>query len=66
MKSDEEIAGTLLEGYRKDPRGQQLTRAFMPSRAAILAVLEQLLPLVYPGYFGQLDLRREDLPRHIE
>jgi serine O-acetyltransferase len=66
VKSDEEIAGTLLEGYRKDPRGQQLTRAFMPSRAAILAVLEQLLPLVYPGYFGQLDLRREDLPRHIE
>lgn len=66
MKSDEEIARALLESYRSDPRGQQLTRAFMPSRAAILEVLERLLPLVYPGYFGQLDLRREDVPHHIE
>jgi serine O-acetyltransferase len=66
VKTDADIARLLLESYRSDPRGQQLTRAFMPSRAAILAVLDELLPLVYPGYYGQLDLRRADLPHHIE
>jgi serine O-acetyltransferase len=62
---DEAIARALLESYRGDPRGQQLSRAFMPSRAGILVALEQLLPLLYPGYFGQLDLRREDLDAHV-
>ena len=65
MSRDDEISRQLIESYQGDPRGQQLTRAFMPSRSEILVALDQLLPLLYPGYFGQLDLRREDLRAHV-
>lgn len=65
MSFEKDLARKLVGSYRADPRGQQLSRAFMPSREGILVALEQLLPLVYPGYFGQLDLRREDLDAHV-
>ena len=55
----------MLESYRRDPRAQHVNRRFLPSRDEILEVVELLLQLFYPGYFGRQDLDDENLTFHV-
>jgi len=55
----------MLESYRRDPRAQHVNRRFLPSRDEILEVVELLLQLFYPGYFGRQDLDDENLAFHV-
>jgi len=55
----------MLESYRRDPRAQHVNRRFLPSRDEILEVVELLLQLFYPGYFGRQDLNDENLTFHV-
>ena len=55
----------MLESYRRDPRAQHVNRRFLPSRDEILEVVELLLQLFYPGYFGRQDLNDENLAFHV-
>jgi serine O-acetyltransferase len=55
----------MLESYRRDPRAQHINRRFLPSRDEILEVVELLLQLFYPGYFGRQDLDDENLAFHV-
>jgi serine O-acetyltransferase len=55
----------MLESYRRDPRAQHINRRFLPSRDEILEVVELLLQLFYPGYFGRQDLNDENLAFHV-
>ncbi len=61
----EELAAELLESYLGDERARRISRHYLPSREAIVEILEAVLALMYPGYFGRLDLNRDNLGVHI-
>jgi len=55
----------MLASYRGDPRAQHVNRRFLPSRDEILEIVELLLELFYPGYYGRQDLTDENLAFHV-
>jgi serine O-acetyltransferase len=57
----ERLSEELLESYLGDERARRISRHYLPSREAIAEILQSVLDLMYPGYFGRGDLTREDL-----
>jgi serine O-acetyltransferase len=55
----------LIESYRSQPRAHHINRRFLPSRDEIIEIIELLLQLLYPGYYGRQDLTDQNLPYHI-
>jgi serine O-acetyltransferase len=65
MNALEEVTGSLLDSYLGDLRARHVSRQYLPSREAIVEILESVLDLMYPGYFGRRDLTEENLEAHI-
>jgi serine O-acetyltransferase len=61
----EELTGEFLESYRGDTRARRISQRYLPSREAIVEILEAVLDLMYPGYFGRRDLNSENLGAHV-
>src|SRR5580692_9525397 len=61
----EDLTGELLDSYLKDERARRISQRYLPSREAIVEILESVLDLMYPGYFGRQDLNRENLGAHV-
>ena len=61
----EQLTDELLHGYLADPRALCVSQRYLPSRVAIVEVLELILDLMYPGYFGRRDLNPQNLGGHI-
>ncbi|MCS6899963.1 MAG: hypothetical protein RMJ98_14415, partial [Myxococcales bacterium] len=55
----------LIESYRSQPRAHHINRRFLPSRDEIIEIIELLLQLLYPGYYGRQDLTDQNLPYHV-
>ncbi len=55
----------ILDSYRGDERARRIARRYLPSREAIVEILEAVLDLMYPGYFGRRDLSQENLSAHV-
>jgi serine O-acetyltransferase len=62
----EEVAGELLGSYLGDERARRISQRYLPSREAIVEILESVLDLMYPGYFGRQDLNAGNLNEHVE
>jgi len=62
----EEVAGELLDSYLGDERARRFSQRYLPSREAIVEILESVLDLMYPGYFGRRDLNAGNLGEHVE
>jgi serine O-acetyltransferase len=62
----EEVAGELLDSYLGDERARRISQRYLPSREAIVEILESVLDLMYPGYFGRQDLNAGNLSQHVE
>jgi serine O-acetyltransferase len=61
----DEVSGQLLDSYLSDERARRISHRYLPSREAIVEILEGVLDLMYPGYFGRRDLNKENLATHI-
>ncbi len=48
-----------------DERARRIAQRYLPSREAIVEILESVLDLMYPGYFGRQDLNRDNLGAHV-
>jgi serine O-acetyltransferase len=59
------VAQEFLDSYRGDERARHISQRYLPSRAAIVEILQAVLDLMYPGYFGRGDLSDENLGAHI-
>src|SRR3981189_3635710 len=57
----EGLTGEFLDSYMGDERARRISRRYLPSREAIVEILESVLDLMYPGYFGRRDLSRDNL-----
>jgi serine O-acetyltransferase len=62
----EQVAGELLDSYLGDERARRMSQRYLPSREAIVEILESVLDLMYPGYFGRQDLNAANLTQHVE
>jgi serine O-acetyltransferase len=60
-----ELTGEFLDSYRGDTRARRISQRYLPSREAIVEILEAVLDLMYPGYFGRRDLNSENLGAHV-
>lgn len=60
-----DIVDALLLSYRTDGRAQHVNKHFVPSRDEIVEVLDLFFELLFPGYFGKLDLSDENLAYHV-
>src|SRR6202048_1489048 len=60
-----ELTVEFLESYMGDERGRRISRRYLPSREAIVEILESVLDLMYPGYFGRRDLSNDNLGAHV-
>jgi serine O-acetyltransferase len=65
LAARDEIARGLLESYAEDPRALCVGQRYLPSREAIVDILGVVLDLMYPGYFGQCDVTRENLAERV-
>ncbi|MFO1467250.1 MAG: serine acetyltransferase [Steroidobacteraceae bacterium] len=61
----EALAQELLDSYLGDARARRISRRYLPSREAIVEILQLLLDLMYPGYFGRRDLSEQNLPAYV-
>ena len=61
----EDLTGEFLDSYRGDTRARRISQRYLPSREAIVEILEAVLDLMYPGYFGRRDLNSENLGAHV-
>ncbi len=61
----EELTGAFLGSYQGDERARRISQRYLPSREAIVEILESVLDLMYPGYFGRRDLNAENLAAHV-
>ena len=61
----EQVTGDLLGSYLGDERARHVSRHYLPSREAIVDILESVLDLMYPGYFGRRDLTHSNLEAYI-
>src|SRR6202049_248821 len=61
----EELTIQFLDSYMGDERARRISRRYLPSREAIVEILESVLDLMYPGYFGRRDLSRDNLGAHV-
>src|SRR5882724_10773206 len=61
----DDLAGDLLHSYLNDERARRISQRYLPSREAIVEILESVLDLMYPGYFGRRDLSRDNLGAHV-
>ena len=59
------LTGEFLDSYMGDERARRIARRYLPSREAIVEILESILDLMYPGYFGRRDLSSENLGAHV-
>jgi serine O-acetyltransferase len=60
------LSEQLLHSYLGDTRARRISRRYFPSRDAIVQILELLLDLMYPGYFGRRDLEEGNLGEYVE
>jgi len=61
----EKLTGEALRSYRSDPRTQRIGHGFLPSRSAIVELLELTRQLLFPGYFGQKRLTWQNVRYHV-
>jgi serine O-acetyltransferase len=59
------LTGELLDSYLSDERARRISQRYLPSREAIVEILNAVLDLMYPGYFGRQDLNADNLSAHI-
>ncbi len=55
----------IVTSYREDERTRHIGRVYFPSRAEIAELIERLLELVYPGFFGRQNLTDHNVSFHV-
>ncbi len=59
------VVEALIASYREDTRGHHINKRFTPSREEIIEIIDLLLQIFYPGYYGRQDLFDQDLLYHV-
>lgn len=60
-----ELVDRIVDSYFSDDRTRHIDRAYLPSRAEIIQIIELLLELSFPGYYGRQNLNRNNVRFHV-
>lgn len=60
-----ELVEKVVTSYQSDRRTQHIDRVYLPSRADIIQLVENLLELVYPGFLGRQHLTEHNVAFHV-
>jgi len=60
-----ELVEHMVDSYHADPRTQHIDRIYLPSRADIIRLVQDLLELVYPGFIGRQHLTEHNVAFHV-
>ena len=55
----------MLDSYNREPRTRRVDCTFMPSRPEAQEILHLCFQILFPGYFGSVNLTRENIRFHI-
>jgi len=58
------VAKKIAASYGRHPSIEQLDGQPVPSREAVVAILDEIFAVLYPGYFGERDISLEEA-RHL-
>jgi serine O-acetyltransferase len=59
------LVDQVVDSYFSDERTRHIDRSFLPSRAEIICIINLLLELAYPGYYGRQNLHRHNVRYHV-
>jgi len=59
------LVGRMVDSYRADDRTHHIDRLYVPNRREIIEIVELLLELVYPGYYGRQNLTTHNVAFHV-
>jgi len=59
------LVEAIVASYGELGGCRHIDRAYLPARGAIEELIERLLELVYPGFFGRQDLTRHNVSYHV-
>ncbi len=59
------LVDKIVESYYSEERTRHIDRAFLPSRAEVVEIIQLLLELAYPGYYGRQNLTRHNVQYHV-
>jgi serine O-acetyltransferase len=60
-----QLVDQIVDSYRADERTRHLDREYLPSRREIVEVIQLMLELVYPGYYGRQNLNQHNVRFHV-
>lgn len=60
----ESIIGDILNSYAANHATQRIGEAFLPNQEKIITILEEVRQLLFPGFFGDLELSEENVKFH--
>ena len=60
-----QLTDEILAGCEADSRTHRIGEMFLPSRSKIVALLDLVRQMLFPGFFGHKKLSRENMPLHI-
>jgi len=61
----DELVDGVVRSYWTHPLCRHLDRAHLPAREGVEELIERLLELVYPGFFGRQDLTQHNVSYHV-
>jgi len=60
-----QLVDAMLDSYRSDGRTAHIDATFLPSQSGVVALLDQLRELVFPGFFADIRLTTAGLRDHV-
>lgn len=59
------LVDNIVASYNGDERTRHIDRVYLPNRSAVVRVLQLLLELAYPGYYGRQNLTQHNVKYHV-
>ena len=60
----EALVGRIVDSYTAEPRTRHIDRGYLLSQREIVTIIERLLEISYPGYFGRQNLTSQNVRYH--
>ena len=60
-----DLVERVVASYRRDARAQHIDRTYLPARADIIRLVNDLLELLYPGFIGRQHLTQHNVAFHV-
>ncbi|RIK65114.1 MAG: serine acetyltransferase [Planctomycetota bacterium] len=61
----QDLVDRIVANYESDPRTRHIDRGYLPSYTELVRIIEMLLEVSFPGYFGRQNLSSKNVRYHV-